>query len=184
MLAMTMTDAEQSNQRTLEDYDLYQKEERDLVVKLAKASLEQSKQSLQYEQDELEQLEKMYEADDLTEETEEIVLKRQRSAVKLAETYMKVAEFSYDYQLRLSMPRQDADIKEGVDRQKLSYERTKASLQLDLNKGALRTGTRAGRPHQGARKARQITGRPGADDHQGAGRWHGLLRPLHAGPVE
>lgn len=134
MLAMTMTDAEQANDRTLEDYDLYQKEERDLVVKLAKASLEQSKQSLQYEQDELEQLEKMYEADDLTEETEEIVLKRQRSAVKLAETYMKVAEFSYDYQLQLAMPRQDADIKEGVDRQKLSYERTKASLQLDLNK--------------------------------------------------
>ncbi len=134
MLAMTMTDAEQANERTLEDYDLYQKEERDLIVKLAKANLDQSTQMLQYEKDELEQLEKMYKADDLTEETEEIVLKRQRAAVKMAETYLKVAEFSYDYQVRLSMPRQDADIKESVDRQKLSYERTKSSLQLDLNK--------------------------------------------------
>ena len=35
---------------------------------------------LDYEKDELEQLEKMYEADDLTEETEEIVLKRQRNS--------------------------------------------------------------------------------------------------------
>ena len=46
--------------------------------------VKKAKDYLEYQKEELRQLEKMYGADDLTEETEEIVLKRQRDAVELA----------------------------------------------------------------------------------------------------
>ena len=54
----------------------------DLTKRSAANSLKSSEQTLEYQLEELKQLEKMYKEDDLTEETEEIVLKRQRDAVE------------------------------------------------------------------------------------------------------
>ena len=65
-----------------EDRKYYLEIGRPLTLKSHEMHMKFARQALEYEKEELEQLEKMYKADDLTEETEKIVLKRQRDAVE------------------------------------------------------------------------------------------------------
>ncbi len=69
-------------------------------------NLEGARQRLENAREELVQLRKMYEADDLTEETEEIILKRQEQAVKSAELRARLSELSTTYTLETTLPRQ------------------------------------------------------------------------------
>ena len=89
---------------------------------------------MHYEKDELDQLEKMYEADDLTEETEEIVLKRQRNSVEFAEFSLENARLSRDETLNIRLPRYDISIKETLERTALAEARAQMALSLDLNR--------------------------------------------------
>jgi multidrug efflux pump subunit AcrA (membrane-fusion protein) len=89
---------------------------------------------LAYEKDELEQLEKMYEADDLTEETEEIVLKRQRNTVEFAEFSLEDAKLSRDETLNIFLPRYDVRIKESLERSEMAQARAAQALSLDLSR--------------------------------------------------
>lgn len=59
-----------------EDRDFYFEIDRPFTVKATDFSLKSMKEYLEYEEEELRQLEKMYKADDITEETEAIVLKQ------------------------------------------------------------------------------------------------------------
>lgn len=133
-LEMSLTDAEQSNERIKDDYARYKELDRDRYIKSLKMSLKMSKQQLDYAKDELEQLEKMYEADDLTEETEEIILTRTKQQVELAEYFYERAQIRHDEALGIYLPRQDEDNSEVVDRVKMSLERAKLDRQIDLNK--------------------------------------------------
>ena len=63
--------------------------EKAMRLQEADLRLQGSKDNLADQEEELAQLEKMYKSDDLTEETEEIVLKRQRRAVILAHYYQE-----------------------------------------------------------------------------------------------
>ncbi len=132
-LAMALTEAEQFSERSLEDYQNYQDKERDLVVRSTDMRLKNSKQFLQYELDELEQLEKMYKADDLTEETEELILERQRATVEQAKFSVEVSEYLHDLAMGTDLPRSDVDLKQSLDRVKLSLERAKMTAELGLN---------------------------------------------------
>ncbi|QDU91774.1 Multidrug resistance protein MdtA [Pirellulimonas nuda] len=132
-LAMALTDAQQFSERSLEDYQNYQDKERDLVVRSTDMRLKNSKQFLQYELDELEQLEKMYKADDLTEETEELILARQRATVEQAKFSVEIAEYLHDMALSTDLPRSDVDLQESLDRVKLSLERAQMAAELDLS---------------------------------------------------
>ena len=75
-----------------EDLNYFLQTNRAFEQESAEFSLKSSKQSLEYAQEELKQLEEMYNADDLTEETEEIVLKRARNDVERARFYLKSTE--------------------------------------------------------------------------------------------
>ena len=83
-LKMDFEDADRSDREAKEDFKRYNEIDRPMTVKSAEFMLKFYDSNLDYEKDELDQLEKMYKADDLTEETEEIVLKRQRNAVEFA----------------------------------------------------------------------------------------------------
>ena len=66
--------------------------ERPFAVKATEFSLKVAKETLEYEEEELRQLEKMYKADDITEETEQIVLKRARDTVEKAKFMVEYAK--------------------------------------------------------------------------------------------
>lgn len=126
--------AERTLDEALVDYKNYKETDRELLIKTVKMNLKSSEQYVENAREELRQLEKMYEADDLTEETEEIILKRQRAAVEEADFYLERAKLSHDRNLNLFLPRRDTQEKEYMDQVKLAFERAKTSLETDLSK--------------------------------------------------
>src|SRR5690606_21150408 len=84
--------------------------------------------------DELDQLVKMYEADDLTEETEEVVLKRQRNSVEFAEFSLDRMRLDRDETLNIQMPRYDIAIRESLERSEMALARARLASSIDLNR--------------------------------------------------
>jgi HlyD family secretion protein len=100
-------------------------------------SLTMSKAMLEYDEEELRQLEKMYNADDITEETEEIVLKRARDSVERSKFMAKAAQIRHDYALSFTMPRAEDQIKDATDRRVIETAKAKIDLPLALQKQRL-----------------------------------------------
>jgi multidrug efflux pump subunit AcrA (membrane-fusion protein) len=126
--------AERTNKQAKEDFERYREIDRPMMEKTAEFMVKYYNFNLNYEKDELEQLEKMYKDDDLTEETEEIVLKRQRNSVEFAEFNLENAKLSRDETLKISLPRYDIRIKESLERAEMADARARQALQLDLNR--------------------------------------------------
>ncbi len=72
----------------------------------AAQALERKKQMLSNQQEELRQLTKMYAADDVTEDTEEIILTRQKDAVVTAEFALRMEMLDYKRALEVALPRE------------------------------------------------------------------------------
>jgi multidrug efflux pump subunit AcrA (membrane-fusion protein) len=133
-LEMDLDQAERSNREAQEDFERYNEIERPQAIKSANFSVDYYSFMLDYEKDELDQLEKMYAADDLTEETEEVVLKRQRNSVEFAEYYLENARLNRDETLNVRLPRFDVAIKESLERAEMALERAKMASTLGLNR--------------------------------------------------
>lgn len=76
----------------------------------AAQELERKKQMLSNQQEELRQLTKMYAADDVTEDTEEIILTRQKDAVAAAEFALRMETLDYKRALEVSLPREAVNL--------------------------------------------------------------------------
>jgi len=74
----------------------------------------------------------MYKADELTEETEEIVLKRQRNAVEAAEFFAQRARVIRDEILQIEVPRRKEALEQNSQRQDLLNAKTKITLPAAL----------------------------------------------------
>ena len=120
-----------------EDRKYYQEIGRPLSLKSQEMHLKFVRESLAYEKEELEQLEKMYKADDLTEETEKIVLKRQRDAVERAEWSLHTMEIQNEKFLKTELPRQDQQMEESYRRRTLQWNKDRVELPRNLNKQRL-----------------------------------------------
>jgi len=72
----------------------------------AAQNLKRTQQILANQREELKQLTKMYEADDLTEDTEEIILIRQQDAVAAAEFALSMEVLDHTRTLEVSLPRE------------------------------------------------------------------------------
>ncbi len=132
-LERQLADAEENLRRVEEDYQRYKETEREQSIDSAKMRLKSSKFNLDYYRDELEQLEKMYEADDLTEDTEEIILRRQRFRVERAEFYFELSKYNHDKTLRVTIPRRDRDKEESLENSKQRLDGAQTASQVDLN---------------------------------------------------
>jgi HlyD family secretion protein len=117
------------------DYKNYQEVDREMMVRQIDMQLKSAQQSAENAREELDQLEKMYLADDLTEETEEIVLKRQRVAVEMADFMLERSKIQHERGHELQMPRNDITEKEFVESLELQFERAKTALETDLTRG-------------------------------------------------
>jgi len=95
-----------------------------------KFNVKMQENQLAYQKEELRQLEKMYEEDDLTEETEEIILRRQRDTVKQIEFFLKYAKQMADRILNTELPRQKVAKKDLTARTSIATEQKKLTLPL------------------------------------------------------
>ncbi|NUQ63781.1 MAG: HlyD family efflux transporter periplasmic adaptor subunit [Pirellulales bacterium] len=115
-----------------EDLERFLKIDKPLLVKSADFMLKMSQSNLEYEKEELRQLEKMYKADDLTEETEEIILKRQRDAVERAEFFLENAKVNHEEALKIELPREEDSRRYLTEQQALLTQRTQATSPVQL----------------------------------------------------
>src|SRR5580765_5091340 len=100
-------DAAKRSQRVAdEDLTYFEKTGRAQKEKVVQFNVKSAEQRLQNAQEELKQLQKMYKADDLVEETEEIILKRQKFAVEYADYGLESAQQQADWSLKTVIPRE------------------------------------------------------------------------------
>ncbi len=76
----------------------------------------------------------MYKADDLTEETEEIVLKRQRNDVERSRFYVKSAELRFKKTMETDIERDEQQLVEAAQRAELALAKTSIALPVQLEK--------------------------------------------------
>jgi len=124
--------AQRAKQIADEDLALFLKVDRQLLEKGADNSLKSSEFWLDQQKEELRQLEKMYRADDLTEETEEIVLKRARHGVEMAEFSVENARAHRDESLKMEIPRKQETLQQAAQRQDIAWTKAKATLPVAL----------------------------------------------------
>ena len=122
--------AQRANRTSQEELDYFLRVDRAQSIKSAHRSVQRSEQFLEYAEEELKQLEKMYKEDDLTEETEEIILKRSRQDVENAKYNVETARVSRDRKLKFELPRQELQLKHQAAADELGLEKAKHSLPL------------------------------------------------------
>lgn len=130
---LDLRQAERLLQTAKEDLERFVRTDRALAERAAEFNLRQAEQLLEYEREELRQLEKMYKADELTEETEEIVLKRQRNAVKAAEFRLEMAKASYRDAMKFDLPRRAEAVQQAAVRADISAAKARVLLPLALD---------------------------------------------------
>ncbi|MEC8473747.1 MAG: HlyD family efflux transporter periplasmic adaptor subunit [Planctomycetota bacterium] len=117
-----------------EAFQNYMDVDRERSIRAAEFSLKQSLATLRNAEEELKQLEQMYREDDLTEESEEIVLKRAKQAVESALFRHEGAEIQAKRTLEQDIPRTREERKETIERAELSYQETLHNLEADAKK--------------------------------------------------
>ncbi len=134
-LKLSYEEARREHAELLEDYEYYKNTDRPFLVKIANYRYQEAKESLASQREELEQLEKMYEADELTEETEAIVLRRQRFEVETAELILKLQTAGRDFTLNVQLPRSDQSYATRIEKANLALEQVRTAKEIGLTRG-------------------------------------------------
>jgi HlyD family secretion protein len=129
--------AKRSFRNADEDYSYFESTGRPQREKSAKFNLKGSEQRLENAMEELKQLEKMYKADDITEETEEIVLKRQKYSVEAAQFYLESTKLSTGRDLEIFILREYENLKNTRRDQELALTLAEQNLPKNLSKKRL-----------------------------------------------
>ena len=135
--AWQLATAERSFERIKKDFAYFKAVGRPLAEEGAKRSLERAERQLENQEEELEQLLKMYKEDDLTEETEEIILKRQRNSVDSAKFEVKRAGINYKKTIETDLPRNAVDWEQSFKNAELAWNTSKESLPRALDQKRL-----------------------------------------------
>jgi multidrug efflux pump subunit AcrA (membrane-fusion protein) len=136
-MPLKLESAKRLQRQSAEDMAYFEKTGRSLKEKGAAYNLKGAEQRLEGAKEELAQLEKMYKADDLTEETEEIILKRQRFAVEFATFGLESTRQSTEQSLKTSIPREYETLKSQKRDQELALALAEQTLPKTLTKKKL-----------------------------------------------
>lgn len=120
--------AERVRQLARQAYQNFMKIDRERDLRAAEFDVVQSRAALENVAEELGQLRQMYEEDDLTEESEEIVLKRAVQAVRTAEFRLEGVEIASDRKISQAIPNAVAVQEETLALAELAYEKTLREL--------------------------------------------------------
>ncbi len=126
--ALAMESARRNERRAAEDLKRFLTLDQDASKEAIEFSLKSSKNWLAYQEEELKQLEQMYKEDDLTEESEEIILKRTQDSVDSARFALRRAEQAHDRGLEVELPRKHEELEAAVQEAAISLEKAKDTL--------------------------------------------------------
>lgn len=122
-----------------EEYEYFTKTRRTAEEKSADQALDRAKQYLANQEEELRQLKKMYEADDLTEETEEIILTRQQNAVKAAAFALEMETLGHTRTREVLLPREAVDLETRNRDASLALQEAAKSIPRSFQQKTLET---------------------------------------------
>jgi HlyD family secretion protein len=131
---LRLENAKRTHRLADEDYSYFETIGRAQREKNAIFSVKSAEQRLQNATEELTQLQKMYQADDLTEETEEIILKRQRFAVDAAKLSLESSKLFSERELKTSLPREHESLKNAKRDQELALALAEQTFPKTLSK--------------------------------------------------
>lgn len=131
---LDMEQGQRTARTAAEDQSAYFEVERPFYLKMIEFNLTDAKNKLEYDEEELRQLEKMYKADDITEETEKIVLKRAQDTVERSKFAVEYNQLNHDQTAKYAIPRMDNKIKDNAQRRTLDWEKIKNELPLIIQK--------------------------------------------------
>jgi len=129
--------AERAHKQTQEDFELYKGVFRPINIRSAEMMMKLADFRLQNAEEEMEQLEKMYKADDLTEETEKIVLKRAQMQLEVARFNREIAKVQFEDAMKRDIPRTDVRNEEAARRADITWQRTRVLAPVSLEKQRL-----------------------------------------------
>lgn len=144
--------AKRTRDAAQQEFDNYQKVDRERTINQAKFSLKSSEFSLASATEELRQLEQMYKEDDLTEESEEIVLRRAEHSMESAAFSLERTKIQTRRTINQSIPRNDANQQDTLARAMIDYEtsvqsmannKQKRDLELERKKTKVKEQTEA-----------------------------------------
>ena len=134
---LDLAKAERADQFATEELKLFLTIGKDQNIQTAKFNLKRSRDRLEYEEEELKQLLKMYQEDDLTEETEEIILRRTRDGVESTRFFHGQQALELEKTLEYEIPRKEMALEEAVRRAALELDRARIQGPADLEKQEL-----------------------------------------------
>lgn len=120
--------AERAKEESDKALDHYLKVDADMSLRMAQEMLKNSEYSLEYAQEELDQLEQMYKADDLTEQTEEIILKRARREVDQSKFSLEFTKIRSDRTINEQIPRQKVEMTDAAERAAIAHQKALATI--------------------------------------------------------
>jgi HlyD family secretion protein len=134
---ITLAAAERNAKNANDDLKYFLEVDRAQSIKSAERSLRNSQYSLEYATEELNQLRQMYKADDLTEETEEIILKRAERSVENAQFSLESAKLRTARNLGTTLPRREVALVDSTKQQSFNLAKTVTTTQAGLTKAEI-----------------------------------------------
>ena len=120
-----------------EEFERYKNIELPYEKKSAAYDLKKYEENLSYVMEELIQLRKMYEADDLTEETEEIILQRTQNDVNRMKFSLEGAKIRKDKALKLEIPQSVSEKQDSFEKKILAHKANRIIKPVELKKKKL-----------------------------------------------
>lgn len=120
-----------------EEFERYKNIELPYEKKSAVYDLKRYEENLSYVMEELIQLRKMYEADDLTEETEEIILQRTQNDVNRMKFTLEGAKIRKDKALKLEIPQSMSEKQDSFEKKILTHKTNRIIKPVELKKKKL-----------------------------------------------
>lgn len=134
---LDLASAERAFKQAKEDFEKWINIDKKLSIESTEMSLKSAQSNLDNQKEELKQLEKMYRTKDLTEETEEIILKRQRFQVEQAEHFFKLSKNRRDHALNVELARREKDLRDGLERAEIAYKKAMSAIPMGLEQKKL-----------------------------------------------
>lgn len=120
----------------------FEDEDRPMQERGAREDVKEITESLAYAQEELNQLKKMYEKDNLTEETEEIILRRAENTVARYQWMLEQTSARTERTLNVMLPRSHESLKRSLEMRQIEWRAGEKAMRDGLEKARLSTSAK------------------------------------------
>jgi hypothetical protein len=134
--AVALAQATADKSRADEALRKWKEVEKPLRIQEAEHDMKWTENWISDQTEELAQLEKMYKADDITEETEEIVLKRSRRSLEMSKKSQGFQRQHHALLLEVTIPREEESLVLSQRRAAVDWDRVQATTPPSLEKSA------------------------------------------------